>query len=344
MLIGILLTLVSIWYGQNHGLMPVAASQEAPLVDGLFNTMMTISTGLFILVQGVLIISAIRFRRRRGDEADAEPVHGNIPLEILWTAIPAILVLGISIYSFDVYNEMGGVDPMSHSMAHSKHEKSVAHMPGAAIAATLPDVSQSSMAEITSPATPVRSSQFIASNNIGIGSTPDQQSSPTELTVDVAGLQYAWIFTYPDTGIVSGELHLPVGREVALKIAANDVLHAFWVPEFRLKQDAIPGRQSELRFTPNKEGEYPVICAELCGAYHGAMRTKVVVHSVSDYDAWVTSQQVASAEGLQQAIATTSAEQSVDQFLSPFVDSMGIRPDQLTQLHPIAGHNHHSAS
>jgi cytochrome c oxidase subunit 2 len=341
MLIGIVLTLVSIWYGQNHGLMPVAASKEAPLVDGLFNTMMTISTGLFILVQGVLIISAIKFRRRRGDEADAEPVHGNIPLEILWTAIPAILVLGISIYSFDVYNEMGGIDPMNHSMAHGKSEKSVAHMPGAAIAATLPAASEPLSTGMTASASdPSASSQPIASSNIGIGSTPEQQNSPTELTVNVAGLQYAWIFTYPDTGVVSGELHVPLGREVLLNITANDVLHAFWVPEFRLKQDAIPGRQSELSFTPSKEGEYPVICAELCGAYHGAMRTKVVVHSASDYDAWITSQQVASAEGLQQAIATSAVDQSVDQFLSPFVQSIGVQPDQLTQLHPAAGHYH----
>lgn len=80
---GIVITLVSLWYGHNHGLLPVAASEEAPLVDGLFDTMMTISTGLFLIVEGTLIVSIFRFRRRPGDTTDAPPVHGNIPLEIL---------------------------------------------------------------------------------------------------------------------------------------------------------------------------------------------------------------------------------------------------------------------
>jgi cytochrome c oxidase subunit 2 len=74
LLIGIVLTLVSLWYGQNHGLLPIAATDEAVLVDGLFNTMMTISTGLFLLVEGLLIIAAFRFRRRPGDNTDADPV------------------------------------------------------------------------------------------------------------------------------------------------------------------------------------------------------------------------------------------------------------------------------
>ena len=74
-------------------------------------------------------------------------------------------------------------------------------------------------------------------------------------------------------------MHVPIGREVQINMTANDVIHAFWVPEFRLKQDVIPGRQSEIRFTPNKAGDYTLICAELCGPYHGAMRTQVVVET-----------------------------------------------------------------
>jgi cytochrome c oxidase subunit 2 len=86
-----------------------------------------------------------------------------------------------------------------------------------------------------------------------------------------------------------------VGRDVNLNLSANDVIHAFWVPEFRLKQDAIPGRQSRLRFTPSRIGTYPVICAELCGAYHGAMKTKVIVQTPEEYNAWLQSQRVAMA-------------------------------------------------
>ncbi|HEY9640087.1 MAG TPA: cytochrome c oxidase subunit II, partial [Coleofasciculaceae cyanobacterium] len=111
MLAGIALTLVSLWYGQNHGLMPTEASSDAALVDGLFNTMMTIGTAIFLLVWGVLIICLFKFRRRPGDETDGPPVEGNIPLEIVWTAIPVVIVLVLGVYSFDVYNNMGGFDP-----------------------------------------------------------------------------------------------------------------------------------------------------------------------------------------------------------------------------------------
>ena len=116
LLVGIFVTIASLWYGQNHGLLPVAASQEAELVDGLFNTMMTIGFGLFLLVEGALVVAAFRFRRKDGDEGDGEHLEGNIPLEIVWTAIPAVVVLGISIYSFDVYTRMGGLELMRHDM------------------------------------------------------------------------------------------------------------------------------------------------------------------------------------------------------------------------------------
>lgn len=367
MLAGIALTLISLWYGQNHGLLPEAASEEAPLVDGLFNAMMTISTGIFLLVQGVLIISVFKFRRRKGDDTDGPPVHGNIPLEILWTAIPAVIVLGISVYSFEVYLREGGVDPMNHAAMHSSHTEQVAQGPGsmftshagAAIAAPLPDAevanSNQQLQEqaVQDPATANARNQEIPQRQNApgmgvtapsIGPTPENQGKSPEFVVNVTGLQYAWIFTYPDSGVVSGELHVPVGREVKLNISANDVIHAFWVPEFRLKQDAVPGMQTELRFTPSKAGEYPVICAELCGAYHGGMKTRVLVQAPPEFDAWLRSQQpVASETDLSQAIAANPVEQSADEFLSPFVSDLGIDAGVLQQI-PNSHHSHHSAS
>ncbi len=103
---GVAITLASIWYGQNHGLLPAVASAQAPQIDRLFNAMMSISTGLFLIIQGALVVSLFRFRQRKGDNTDAAPVHGNIPLEILWTAIPAGIVLWLAIYSFDVYTSL----------------------------------------------------------------------------------------------------------------------------------------------------------------------------------------------------------------------------------------------
>ncbi|NJK28250.1 MAG: hypothetical protein HC925_06855 [Coleofasciculaceae cyanobacterium SM2_3_26] len=96
LIVGVALTLISLWVGQNNGLLPVAASEGAPYVDSLFNAMMTLATGLFLLVQGVIVVALWKFRRPKGDRMDGPPIHGNIPLEIVWTAIPAIMVLGIS--------------------------------------------------------------------------------------------------------------------------------------------------------------------------------------------------------------------------------------------------------
>ena len=330
LLAGILLTLISLWYGQNHGLLPVAASDEASQVDALFNMMMTISIGLFLLVEGTLIIAAIRFRRRKGDNTDGPPIHGNIPLEILWTAIPAVTVLIISVYSFEIYNAMGGLDPMaSHNhlgpqMAKA-HEMSPSQgKPDKSLIAL--DPNQSNIA-------------------YGLGASPEHRGETVPLTVNVMGLQYAWIFTYPDSGVTTGEMHIPVGKEVQLNITAQDVLHAFWLPEFRLKQDAIPGRETELRFTPNRVGQYPIVCAELCGAYHGAMAAQLFVETPEEFQAWLQEQQtVASNETIHKTVAANPAEMSSSEFLAPRVQDMGISSITLEQLHSHNGQIAHHES
>lgn len=330
LLAGIILTLISLWYGQNHGLMPVAASEEASEVDALFNMMMTIATGLFLLVEGTLIVAAIRYRRRKGDTTDGPPVHGNIPLEIVWTAIPAVTVMIIAIYSFEIYNAMGGLDPMT---SHDHHSPQVAQNHEMSSSQGNPDKNLIALAP---------SQGTIA---LGLGASPGYQGKPVPLTVNVTGLQYAWLFNYPATGITSGELHIPVGQEVELKISAQDVLHAFWLPEFRLKQDAIPGRESELRFTPSKVGQYPIVCAELCGAYHGAMGAQLFVQTPEEYQAWVQEQQqLASKEQLDKAVATNPNERSKSEFLASYAKDMGIDSQTLEQLHSNPQHlAHHLA-
>ena len=274
LIFGVVLTLISLWYGQNHGLLPVAASKEAAEVDGLFDLMMTIATGLFLIVEGVIVYSMIKFRRKKGDNTDGPPIEGNVPLEILWTAIPTVIVFILAIYSFEVYNNLGGLDPMA---SHDHNQMMATEK--------------------------IDNSQLVAMNNpqvaLGLGKSPDgEESQPLE--VNVNGLQYAWIFTYPETGIVSGELHIPVDRPVKLNMTASDVLHAFWLPEFRIKQDVIPGRESLLTFTPTKIGQYPVICAELCGAYHGGMKTTLTVHTAEDYQQWLQDNTIAEADSSEQ--------------------------------------------
>ncbi|MEL7454347.1 MAG: cytochrome c oxidase subunit II [Pseudomonadota bacterium] len=326
LLIGIFITLASLWYGQNHGLMPVAASAEADLVDNLFDVMMTIGFGLFLLVFGTIVYSAIAFRRRDGDEGDGEHIEGNIPLEIVWTAIPAVVVLGISIYSFDVYTRMGGLDLMDHHMAPATPSVEVAYAPGEGGGGLLADASA------------------------GMGLIPGTDEDAV-LSVKVQGMQYAFIFNYPN-GIVDGELHIPVNAPVELDMQANDVLHAFWLPEFRIKQDMIPGQDTKLVFTPIREGAYPVVCAELCGPYHGGMRTQVIVQSAEDYAAWVDSRVTAMAAGdmtianLPKAPGDRTAIEYLDSFVEPM--QLAVASEDLEMLHAsiddsmVGAHHHHS--
>lgn len=308
---GVIVTAISIWIGQNHNLLPVQASQQAPLVDGFFNVMFTIAIALFLIVEGTILIFLFKYRRRAGDDTDGTPVEGNVPLEIFWTAIPAIIVIGLGIYSVDVYNQMGGFEPGSHphGAAH------VAHVSGSAIAATLDDTA-------TSPTTA----------NIGIGASPKTQGKQADLVVDVQGMQYAWIFNYPHSGITTGELHVPVGADVQLNLSAQDVIHSFWVPQFRLKQDALPGIATQLRFVATKPGTYPVVCAELCGGYHGSMRTQVIVHTPEDFDNWLAQSQLAQQQDLKQAVAVNPAELSTSEFLAPHIHDLGVNTTTLAQL------------
>jgi cytochrome c oxidase subunit 2 len=108
-----------------------------------------------------------------------------------------------------------------------------------------------------------------------------------ELVVNVTGEQFTWSFEYPQEKAQSNELVLPVDRPVDFEIHAKDVLHSFWVPAFRMKQDAVPGITTRTRVTPNREGTYEVVCAELCGIGHATMRQEVRVVSAAEFDKWV---------------------------------------------------------
>jgi cytochrome c oxidase subunit 2 len=115
---------------------------------------------------------------------------------------------------------------------------------------------------------------------------------PQAIVVKVIGSQWSWRFEYPEYGITSSELRLPANRQVLLKLTSTDVIHSFWVPEFRVKQDAIPGDTmvKELRVTPTLIGDYKVRCAELCGRQHAYMESPVIVMEPAGFEAWVIRQ------------------------------------------------------
>jgi cytochrome c oxidase subunit II len=113
-----------------------------------------------------------------------------------------------------------------------------------------------------------------------------------DLIVEVTGFQFGWQFDYPDYQVSTSELYLPRDRPVLFKITSKDVIHSFWVPEFRVKQDAVPGRWTSLRVTPTENGDYRVRCAELCGYAHSAMYAPVAVVDPADFEAWLSGQAV----------------------------------------------------
>ncbi len=114
-----------------------------------------------------------------------------------------------------------------------------------------------------------------------------------ELRVKVIGSQFAWRFEYPDLGVKSVELRLPKDRPVRFEITSPDVLHSFWIPAFRTKQDAVPGRTITLLVTPTAIGRYAAECTVLCGAGHTVMRAPVEVMEPAAFDDWVTKQRAA---------------------------------------------------
>lgn len=118
------------------------------------------------------------------------------------------------------------------------------------------------------------------------------QEDPTAMQVNVTAFQWGWQYEYPDYGIQTNTLNLPVNRQVRLVMTSRDVIHSFWVPEFRVKQDILPGKNlvKEVRITPNKLGAYKVRCAEMCGGAHALMEGPVNVLAQTDFDAWVDEQ------------------------------------------------------
>jgi len=107
------------------------------------------------------------------------------------------------------------------------------------------------------------------------------------MVVKVNAFQWGWTFNYPDYGFTTNEMYVPVNKAIDLKMESSDVIHSFWVPEFRVKQDLVPGRVTELRITPILAGHYKVRCAELCGTGHYKMEQPVVVVDDTAFAAWV---------------------------------------------------------
>lgn len=226
-------------------LFPPQASAEAQQVDALFQFMLVLGGFVFLLVQALLVYSIVRFRARPDDMTDGTPMHGNTTLEIVWTAIPAVVVFVIAVYSYQVWV----------STRAPKDDEMVVHVQGQRF-------------------------NWAFTYSVPGDLVPGDAQLSTAIQEDLTDDNQ---FT-----ITSNELHTYVGRPVKMEINADDVNHAFWVPSMRIKQDALVGRTTEVRFTPTLADTYPVVCAELCGAGHGAMAAIIVVHENEEaFQTWL---------------------------------------------------------
>lgn len=208
---------------------PVQASAQSHNTDLLYHVLVIASIPIFVLVVAVILYCVWQFHMRPGEELkDGPPIHGNTRLEVFWTAIPAILMLGMVGYSFVILHD---------------NEKKPAH----------------------------------------------------EIQVGVTGQQFFWSFQYPPsvTGgapINSYDLYVPDNESVYFNMRSKDVIHAFYIPAFRLQQDVVPGITTHYLATPDRLGNYPVVCNLLCGVGHSLMRTTVHVVTPTQFQAWIKSQ------------------------------------------------------
>jgi cytochrome c oxidase subunit II len=217
--LGIAVALLIDWF-------PIAASKEAKPIDTLWDVLLIASVPIFVLVETIVLYCAIKFRMRPGDELkDGPPIHGNTKLEIIWTAIPAILLVGLCTYAYIVLTDI-----------------------------------------------------------------EEAPAAGEQLNVRVVGEQFTWTFFVDPDGpggdkeVKSNQLYLPNNKPVYFTVQSKDVIHDFWVPAFRMKIDAVPGIDTHLRVTPNRIGNYPVVCAELCGLGHSTMRQTAHVLTQADWE------------------------------------------------------------
>jgi cytochrome c oxidase subunit 2 len=215
--LGIALALLIDWF-------PVPASTQAGPIDTLWDVLLIASVPIFVLMQTIVLYSAWKFRMRPGEELkDGPPIHGHTKLEVVWTAIPAILLVGLCTYAYVVLTDI-------------------------------------------------------------------EKAEANTMQVRVVGEQFTWNFFYEQGGreVSSPQLYLPVNRPVEFTVQSKDVIHDFFVPAFRMKIDAVPGIDTRLRVTPTRLGEFPVVCAELCGIGHSTMRQTAIVVPADQFEQRLT--------------------------------------------------------
>jgi cytochrome c oxidase subunit II len=233
LLIGAIASVLGIALGLLIDWFPVQASGEGKDIDTLWDVLIIASVPVFVLTQTVVLYSVWKYRMKPGEELkDGPPIHGNTRLEVIWTAIPAILLVALCSYAYIVLRDI-------------------------------------------------------------------EEAQAGEMQVRVVGEQFTWTFYYPGRGgeVSSPQLYLPAETPVKFTVQSKDVIHDFWVPAFRQKIDAVPGIDTSYRITTTtRTGEFPVVCAELCGLGHAAMRQIARVVPRQEFDTWLADRRAQAAE------------------------------------------------
>jgi cytochrome c oxidase subunit 2 len=198
--------------------MPEQGSNLAPQIDHLYYFLNAVTAFFTLLIFVMIVYLGLKYRRK--SEAMPAAVPNNMKLELTWTIVPSLIVMGLFTWGAGLYVHM---------------------------------------------------------------------SKPPENAMDiyVIGRQWMWHLQHPSGPREINELHVPIGRPVKLTMTSQDVIHSFFIPAFRIKQDVLPGRYSYQWFTPTKVGEYHLFCAEYCGAQHSGMIGRVVVMDEAGYQSWL---------------------------------------------------------
>jgi len=196
-------------------------------IDSLFYLIYYITAATFILVTVLMVVFLVMYRERPGRRATY--THGNTSLEIIWTIIPAAILIVLSFMSVSTWAKV------------KRH-------------------------------------------------APD-----SDFELQVAAKQFNWDVVYPgadgkfgtdDDVKFDNDLHVPVNKVVRVQLSSKDVIHSFFLPNLRLKQDAVPGRTILVWFEATKPGKYEIPCAELCGFGHSGMKGWLYVHTPEEYAKW----------------------------------------------------------
>jgi len=215
-------------------LMPETVSTYGPALDNLYYVILWITGIVFFATEITLLVFMVKYRHKEGRKA--EYIHGSNKAEVIWTAIPFVIVMGLAFYSKGLWDEIRD-----------------------------PDL-------IPADAYPIQ----------------------------VLGAQFEWTATYSgadgqfdtsDDFTSLNVLHMAVNQPVVVQLEAEDVIHSFFLPEFRVKQDAVPGMITPVWFEATRTGEFTLACAELCGLGHYRMGGTVIVHSQADFQNWLAEQQ-----------------------------------------------------